>query len=71
MWFDLASDPNERSPRTDLEEGLGAELAQALAGEVQRLREAAERHPLQAVAPELPPGLEQAISASGYGGGGD
>ena len=69
VWFDLASDPNERSPRTDLEEGLGAELAQALAAEVQRLREAAERHPLQAVAPELPPGLEQAISASGYGGG--
>ena len=33
------------------------------------LREAVERHPLQAVAPELPPGLQQAISASGYGGG--
>ena len=35
------------------------------------LREAAERHPIQAAAPELPPGLEQALHASGYGGGGD
>ncbi len=69
-WFDLQADPEERSPRTDLDEGLGAELAQALAQEVQRLREAAERHPIQAVAPELPPGLEQALHASGYGGGG-
>lgn len=68
-WFDLTADPLERTPRTDLEEGQGPALAAALAAEVDRLRAAAERHPHRARVPDLPPGLEDTIRASGYGGG--
>ena len=69
VWFDLASDPKELKPQRDLTQGLGLELLRALQAEMETIERVAEQHqyPWQPIV--LPPALDSAIRASGYGGG--
>ena len=68
VWFDLEADPLEQHPHLDLQEGLGPELLRALQREQDLMRRVAEEHRYPRQPLNLPPVLEQAIKASGYGG---
>lgn len=69
VWFDLAVDPEERVPHSNLDEGLGPELLQALQGELLEIERVAAKHRYPHQKIQLPAALEEAIKASGYGGG--
>jgi arylsulfatase A-like enzyme len=69
VWFDLDRDPEERNPQRDLSQGLGPELLRALQGELRTIQLVSEQHQYPHQPIELPLALDQAIRASGYGGG--
>jgi hypothetical protein len=69
VWFDLDRDPEERNPQRDLSQGLGPELLRALQAELRTIQLVSEQHQYPHQPIELPLALDQAIRASGYGGG--
>ena len=71
FWFDLAADPGELAPLTDLSSELGGRASGAYLQEVGALNRWLELHPPSFVAPEIPRQVLDDLKKNGYVGGED
>lgn len=71
LFFDLAKDPGELAPSSDLESELGKRASSAYLEEVQVLDRYYEEHPPRATKSDVPDDVRRGLRANGYVGAGD
>ncbi|MBI5362304.1 MAG: sulfatase [Planctomycetes bacterium] len=69
LWFDLATDPKELTPLSDLQSELGKRASQAYLEEVGVLDAWIDRHPPTHVTSAVPGGVRHQLKGYGYVGG--